>query len=475
MKKSALCILMAGIMSAFLIGCNASSAQVPSPESGKQAAGNEAADEGTEDASDEKADEDNEDAAGDETSTESGAELEYWTEDSKAAASIREYVEEVTDEASDKFIPVEDRIAVFDLDGTIIGELYPSYFEYMMFIHRALYDDSYDAPWDVRAFARELEAGITTGDMPDSSERLHAKYAGIAYAGMTIDELKDYTKEFKNSKAEGFEGLTRGDAYFLPMVSLVEYLDANDFQCYIVSGSDRTVVRGFIDGLLPIPANRVIGMSYSMVARGQGDTDGLDYVYSADDDVILGGDLLIKTIKMNKVSEIALEIGKVPVLSFGNSSGDLSMAQYVKNNKQYEGRAYMVLCDDLEREFGSEKKAESMKKTCEERGFETISMRDDFATIYGDGVSIIKKEAAADNAQADAETAAEAEATVEAANAENAETTVEASDTEDAETAAESNEDASENVEAEAESNENTEADTEAADAEDAASGKDAA
>ncbi len=314
--------------------------------------------------------------------------LDYWTEDSAAAESIREYVAQATDIYSEKYVPVEDRIAVFDMDGTVMGELYPSYFEYMMFIHRALYDDTYEAPEDMKEFARALEEGIKTGDMPKDNERLHAKYAGMSYAGMTIDEMKDYVRNFMDTKADGFENLTRGEAFYWPMVSLVDYLTANDFTCYIVSGSDRTIVRAVIEDWLPIPENQCIGMSYSMVASGQGDTDGLDYVYTKDDEVILGGDLIIKTIKMNKVSQIALEIGKVPVLSFGNSSGDVSMARYVEDNEKYEGRAYMVLCDDLTREHGNEEKAESMRKTCLEQGFETISMRDDFATIYGDDVTV---------------------------------------------------------------------------------------
>ena len=318
--------------------------------------------------------------------------LEYWTEGSPVKAEIEQYVAEVTNPTSDKFIPIEDRIACFDMDGTLIGELYPSYFEYMMFIHRALYDKNYKAPEDMKKFAKDLEEGIYTGDMPENHERLHAKFAGQSYAGMTPDELKAYTKEFMNTEAEGFNNLTRGEAFYLPMVSLVNYLTANDFICYIVSGSDRTIVRGIIEDTLPIPSNRIIGMSYSMVATGQDGKDGLDYLYAPEDDVVLGGDLIIKTIKMNKVSQIALEIGKVPVLAFGNSSGDLSMAQYAKSNKNYEGKAFMVLCDDTERELGKPDKAASLKKTCDELGFTTISMRDDFATIYGDDVTIVKEE-----------------------------------------------------------------------------------
>ncbi len=319
-------------------------------------------------------------------------ELLYWSEDSAAAASIRDYVAEVTDINSDKYIPIEDRIAVFDMDGTLIGELYPSYFEYLMFIHRALHDETYKAPDDMREFAEALEDGVYGGKVPDNSELLHAKYAGQAYAGMTVEEMRDYTRAFMQTEADGFTNLTKGDAFYWPMVSLVQYLADNDFTCYIVSGSSRTICREVIADWLPIPDNRVIGMSYSMLASGQGDTDGLEYVYSADDKVILGEDLILKTIKMNKVSAISQEIGKVPVLSFGNSSGDVSMAQYVLNNDQYETKAFMLLCDDLVREHGNMDKANAMLDTCNERGFEPISMRDDFATIYGDEVEPVDYE-----------------------------------------------------------------------------------
>lgn len=320
------------------------------------------------------------------------AELEYWRADSRAAASIREYVGRVTDATGEAFIPVEDRIAVFDLDGTLMGERYPAYFEYMMFIHRALHDGGYEAPADMRAFAEALETGIYGGKWPKNHERLHARFAGMAYAGMTPDELKAYTRDYMESRADGFTNLARGDAFFWPMVSLVRVLEASGFTVYVVSGSDRTVVRALVKDRLGIPENRVIGMSYTMVATGQDGADGLEYVYTVDDGVVLGGELILKTIKMNKVSAIAQEIGKVPVLSFGNTSGDQSMAQYVVNNGQYETRAYMLLCDDLAREHGDLEKAAAMQKMCDECGFEPISMRNDFETIYGNDVEVVPYE-----------------------------------------------------------------------------------
>ena len=71
--------------------------------------------------------------------------------------------------------------------------------------------------------------------------------------------------------------------------------------------------------------------------------------------------------------------GVAPLLVFGNSSGDLSMAQYAL---QHGGRAYMLLCDDTERDYGNPETAASFAETCRALGFETISMRDEFETIY---------------------------------------------------------------------------------------------
>lgn len=343
------------------------------------------------------------------------AELEYWAEDSAAAASIKAYVEAVTDPESDQYIPEEDRVAVFDLDGTIIGELYPSYFEYMMFIHRALYDETYEAPEPMKEFATALEEGIATGTMPAGNEILHAKYAGLAYAGMTLDEFHDYVKEFMNSEAEGFTNLTRGEAFYKPMVSLVHYLSDNYFQVYIVTGSDRYLARALIEDTLDIPMNHVIGMSYQVVASGQGLVDGLDYVFTSEDDLVRTSNLLLKTLKMNKVSIIMEEIGITPVLAFGNSSGDLSMARFAADNKQYQGKAYLVLCDDLVREYGNLDKAGSLAATCEEQGYETISMANDFATIYGEDVTLAAaEEEAVEEAPAEIEQAEGATEEVEA-------------------------------------------------------------
>ena len=90
---------------------------------------------------------------------------------------------------------------------------------------------------------------------------------------------------------------------------------------------------------------------------------------------------------MNKISTIQTEIGKKPVLSFGNSSGDKSMSNYVVYNNPYKSLAFMLLCDDETRENGNKTRADDMARMCTEYNWQPISMESDWKTIYGDDVT----------------------------------------------------------------------------------------
>ena len=175
------------------------------------------------------------------------------------------------------------------------------------------------------------------------------------------------------------------------MLSLVEYLYENDFTVFISSGSERLMVRELIVGKLDawIPAYRVIGSTFSLKATNQGDKAGRSYTYAPEDDVLMGGNLVVKNQKANKVFSIVDEIGASPVLVFGNSSGDLAMAEYCV---QHGGKAYMLLCDDVERDYGDPDEAAAFAVDCLDRGIETVSMRDAFETIYGESVTLVRQE-----------------------------------------------------------------------------------
>jgi len=95
---------------------------------------------------------------------------------------------------------------------------------------------------------------------------------------------------------------------------------------------------------------------------------------------------LIKNLKTNKVLQIAQEIGKVPVLSFGNSGGDCAMHNYCLGNTNHKTLAFMLIADDDARDHANRAKALQLGEQWREAGYIVISMHDDFKTIYGDGV-----------------------------------------------------------------------------------------
>ena len=81
------------------------------------------------------------------------------------------------------------------------------------------------------------------------------------------------------------------------------------------------------------------------------------------------------------------EIGIQPVLSFGNSTGDAAMAEFTTTDNKYKSLAFMLCCDDLERENGNASKAEKMFDLCNEFDWIAVSMKNDWTTIYGEGVT----------------------------------------------------------------------------------------
>lgn len=315
--------------------------------------------------------------------------LSLWTSDAQAKKELVSYIEAVTTEGSADFIPVEDRIAVFDLDGTLFCETDPNYFDYTMLLYRVTEDPTYKnkASEFEREVAEKIQTLNETGKAADGLEVDHGKAVASAFAGMTLKELNDYIQEFKKMPMPSYENMTRGEGFYKPMVEVVEYLKANDFKVYVVSGTDRFLVRGICDGGLDLPASQIIGSDEQLVASNQGDVDGLKYVFTDGEDVILGGEFLIKNLKMNKVTVIMQEIGQQPVLSFGNSTGDASMAEFVTYNNPYKSLAFMLCCDDTERENGNVEKAEKMYNLCEEFDWVPISMKNDWTTIYGDQVT----------------------------------------------------------------------------------------
>ena len=319
-----------------------------------------------------------------ENTTGNDALTEYWVEDSEAAQELIDYVNAVTDEESEDFIPEEDRIAVFDVDGTLACETFYTYYDTMMFIEYCLKDH----PDKVSDELKEVAAAIQPGYLAD--ETLARNFAK-AYAGMTPDELFDYATEFGQKYTSSFNNMKYSDGAYLPMVEVVKYLYDNGFTIWAITGTERTTVRAVIANSPYseyIDRGHVIGTDFEVKLKGYEDVaSNMDFKYAEGDELVFTGGFIQKDLNANKVIYIEREIGKRPVLAFGNSGSDTSMMDYaIESRNKYPAKAFMVVADDGVREWGKQdwnEKSEEYRS----RGYVPISMKNDFVTIYKEGIT----------------------------------------------------------------------------------------
>ena len=310
---------------------------------------------------------------------------QYWTADSQSAQNLRDFVSRVTDPADkENFIPEKDRIAVFDMDGTLTCETYYTYYDTMMFIEYCLKDH----PERVSDELKEIAASIKPGYVAD--ETLARNFAK-AYAGMTMEEFYNYAVEFGQKYTSSFNNMRYIDNLYLPMAELVRYLYDNGFTIYVISGTERTTTRAIVANS-PIreyvSPSHVIGTDFEVKQKGhETESSNMDFKYENGDELVLTGGFIQKNLNGNKSIYVEREIGQRPVLAFGNSGSDTSMMNYtIDDRNPYPARAYMVVADDDVREWGKQNWAEKSEEYIG-KGYVPISMKNDFVVIYAEGIT----------------------------------------------------------------------------------------
>ena len=310
--------------------------------------------------------------------------LSLWNEGTGAKNSLIDYVSAVTQEGGADYIPVEDRIAVFDMDGTLACETFYTYYDTMMFIEYCLYDHPERVSDELKAVAASIRPGYL------ADETLARNFAK-AYAGMTVEEFYNYAVEFGQKKTASFDNMRYIDNFYLPMAELVKYLYDNGFEIWVISGTERTTTRAILANS-PIrdyvEPEHVIGTDFEVKQRGHEDEpSNMDFKYENGDELVLTGGFIQKNLNGNKSIYVEREIGKRPVLAFGNSGSDTSMMNYaIDARNPYLAQAYMIVADDNEREWGTQD-WEAISADYLAKGFIPISMKTDFAQIYPDGIT----------------------------------------------------------------------------------------
>lgn len=323
--------------------------------------------------------------------------FKYWNEDSPALQKLKDFVLRVTDESSTDFVPVEHRIATFDVDGTLICETAPTYYNWMLYLHRMLNDDSYTPSAEQKELAQQIyDAVYNRASMPKGASDQQQIDQAMSFAGLTQQEMEEYVTNFNDTThTSGLTNLTWGTACYWPMIEVVSYLVSNDFQVYVCSGCDRDLIRATLKDVYPIMRNHIIASDVYYLPEKLAEEFGYVEPWSMEDyafdqtkgQQVVRGAMKNLCTKYNKVDAITRELGQQPILAWGNSSGDYAMYEFTTTANPYPSIAFSLLCDDTERELGMPETAAKVKTVCEENGWVSVSMRDEWKTIYGDNVT----------------------------------------------------------------------------------------
>jgi phosphoserine phosphatase len=305
--------------------------------------------------------------------------LDSWN-DTKARADIEDFVNRVTGEGPD-FVPAEERIAVFDNDGTLWCEKpMPVQLDYT--IHRLGAMADADAslrdtqPWKA-AYEKDNEwmgqAMVKHYQGDDGDLQLLMGAIPKALEGMTVDQYAEEVSRFIVNAKHPTLDRTYSTCAYQPMVELLRFLEASGFTPYIASGGDRDFMRPFAGELYGIPPERVIGSSQQV--EYQELEDGTDVLYKPQMDVFDDG--------AEKPVRIWSRIGRRPVVAGGNSNGDVPMLRFARVTGRPALRL-LVLHDDADREFDYTAGAEEALSRAEERDWTVVSIKDDWSRVFSD-------------------------------------------------------------------------------------------
>jgi hypothetical protein len=299
--------------------------------------------------------------------------LPSWN-DGKSKQSIIDFVTKVTKEGSPDFIPAADRLATFDNDGTLWGEQ-PLYVQLFFALDRIKALAPEHPEWKAKEPFASVLKGDLKGALAGGAPALLA-IVGMTQAGLTTEEYAQNVKEWLATAKNPKTGKLFTEMAYQPMVELLEYLRANGFKTFIVSGGGVEFMRVFAQGIYGVPPEQVIGSSGKLKFELRDGKPAL----------VKQPELLYYDDKDAKPIAIQTFIGRRPIAAFGNSDGDLEMLQWTCSTVTAHFCLF-VHHDDAKRESSYDRKSPigQLDKGLDEaqlEGWTVVSMKDDWKTIY---------------------------------------------------------------------------------------------
>jgi phosphoglycolate phosphatase-like HAD superfamily hydrolase len=306
------------------------------------------------------------------------APLPSWN-DTAPKRAVLNFVERVTREGSADFVPPARRIAVFDNDGTLWGEQ-PFYFQALFALARVQALVADHPEWrDTDPFKSAL-AGDIKGVLATGREGLEMILTAT-HANLSAEDFEASVRDWLAKAKHPTTGRTFTRMVFQPMLELLEYLRAEGFKCFIVSGGGIDFMRVFAEETYGIPPEQVIGTT----------TDAQFEIRHGVPTIIKTGKLVLVDDKTGKPIGIYRHIGRRPILAAGNSDGDLEMLQYTtipRNRGDTTPRfGLIVRHTDAAREWAYDREShvgrlDAALEEAPRRGWMVIDMKNDWNRIY---------------------------------------------------------------------------------------------
>lgn len=306
--------------------------------------------------------------------------LPSWNEGA-AKQAILAVVQAAATEGSDAFVPVAERIATFDNDGTLWVEQ-PIYTEAVFAIDRVTALAPEHPEWKTTAPFSDILAGDSAA-LAKLSEKDWGEIIGVTHAGMTVEAFQQIAAEWMATAHNAHFDRPYRELIYQPMLEVLDLLRANGFRTYIVSGGGQEFIRAYAEEVYGIPPEQVIGTSFET---------SYDHASDGEPQLTKVAKLQLNNNDAGKPEDINLFIGRGPVIAFGNSTGDQQMLEWA-NAGERAHLAALIYHDDAAREYAYGPAGglpdthvgtltEALMTEAHADGWAVVSMKDDWNTIF---------------------------------------------------------------------------------------------
>ena len=300
--------------------------------------------------------------------------LPSWNE-GRSKQAILDFVAAVTREGSPDFVPVPERIATFDNDGTLWSEQ-PMYVQAAFAIDRVKALAPQHPEWmDKPHFKAALEGDLAA--LAASGEKGVFELVMETHAGITTEEFNKIVKDWLATARHPRFNKPYTELVYQPMLELLAYLRANGFKTFIVSGGGIEFMRPWTEQVYGIPPEQVVGSSIKTKFQIN---DGVPELYRLPEIDFIDD-------QEGKPTGINQRIGRRPIAAFGNSDGDLQMLQWTTLPKGKRRLGLIVHHTDAEREYAYDRKSpfgrlDKALDTADANGWIVVDMKRDWNRVF---------------------------------------------------------------------------------------------